>query len=152
MKRLFQIFVVASALLATPLTLWASPGLGGGGFALPPQAKERLNLTPEQSAQWDYAAQQSRAAGEAMKASRRELKEATKAELAKPEPDLAALAALGDSTQARNQQARHAARDEWLKLYASMSGAQKATVREFLIKRIERLEQFRQHMREHFSG
>lgn len=152
MNRLLQIFVVTSALLLTPLALWASPLPGGGGFSLPPQAKERLNLTPEQSAQWDFAVQQTRAAAEAMKGSRRQLKEATKAELAKPEPDLAALAALGDDIQARNQQARHAARAEWLKLYGSMSGVQKSTVRDFMVKRMERMEQFRQHMRERFSG
>jgi len=145
-------FVLALALAPLPALANPGPGPGGAGFALPQQAKERLNLTAEQSAQWDLALQKSRAAHEAMKTSRLEMKQATQAELAKPEPDLAALAALADSAQARNQGARHAARDEWLRLYASFSGSQKATVREFLQKRLARAEQFRQHMRERFSG
>lgn len=152
MNRILHIVAVTLFLLATPLTLWANPGPGGGIFALPPQAKARLNLTPEQEAQWELAVQQSRAARETMKASRQQIKEATQAELTKPEPDLAALAALGDDIQARNQQVRHAARDHWLRLYASMSGAQKATVREILQKRIERAQQFRQHLRERLSS
>ncbi|MBI3148873.1 MAG: periplasmic heavy metal sensor [Betaproteobacteria bacterium] len=151
MNRLIQVFLVVTGLLSAPLAVWAGPGMGGG-FALPPQAKERLQLTPEQNAQWDYAVQQTRAAREAMKQARQEMKQATQAELAKPEPDLAALAALGDSVQARNQQSRHAARTEWLKLYASFSGAQKTTVRDMMVKRIQRREEFREHMRERFSG
>ncbi len=153
MKRFVQTVLLITGLSLTPALVAAGAGPGSGGtFALPPQAKERLNLTPEQSAQWDFAVQQSRAAREAAKQSRLEMKDATKNELAKPEPDLAALAAQGDSIQARNQAARHAARGEWLKLYAGFSGAQKATVREIMLQRMARMEEFRQRMRERHPG
>ena len=55
--------------------------------------------------------------------------DALTAELAKPEPDLAAVAAIADGVQASNQTLRQSVRDQWLQLYATFTPEQKAVVR-----------------------
>jgi hypothetical protein len=149
MNHFFKMLLVVLGLAAAPLLAQANAGPLGMGF--PAQAKEKLNLNPAQQAQWDVAQQQTRAARDTMKQAHQQLKQATEAELAKPEPDLAALAAVADNAQANNQQARHAARAEWLKLYASLDSTQKATVRDYMLKGIERMQAFRARVREHFA-
>ena len=74
-----------------------------------------------------------------------------KAELAKAEPDLAAVAALADQAQANGQSLRQQVRDEWLKLYATFTPTQKQVVRDELTKRMERFEDFRAKMKERFD-
>jgi len=75
-----------------------------------------------------------------------------RAELAKPEPDLAALAAMADDMHAQGDALRRDVRDPWLKLYATFNAQQKAIVREMLQQKMERAEHLRKRMREHFSG
>ena len=53
-------------------------------------------------------------------------------ELAKAEPDLAAVAAVGDDVQAKNLALRHQVRDAWLAVYSTFSPDQKAIVRDAL--------------------
>lgn len=64
---------------------------------------------------------------------------ALKAELAKTEPDFAAVAALSDQAQANAQAGRKQIRDQWLALYATFTPAQKAVVRDALAARLARM-------------
>ena len=74
-----------------------------------------------------------------------------KAELAKAEPDLAAVAVLADTAQAAGQSLRNQVRAEWLKLYATFSPSQKLVVRDQLAKRMERFERFHERMAARFG-
>ena len=68
------------------------------------------------------------------------------AELAKAEPDFAAVAAAADAAQANGQALRKQVRDEWLKLYATFTPAQKVIVRDAVKARVARMEDFRDKM------
>lgn len=118
---------------------------GGGDFAMAIAAlKGQLNLNTSQQQQWDNAVAASKAARASSRANLQSLHDAAKAELAKPEPDLASLSALSDATQSKNVAARHQARDAWLALYASFTPDQKAVVRDALNRRMARMEQMRE--------
>ena len=88
---------------------------GPGGEPFGPQViesiKARLNLDTAQLQQFDQALAESKAAREAARADRLKVREALRAELAKPEPDLAAVARVADAEQARNQAVRNQVRD-----------------------------------------
>ncbi len=72
--------------------------------------------------------------------------------LAGLESDLAAVAAVADDAQSKGQALRGQVRDEWLKVYATFTPAQKLVVRDALAKRMERFETFRSKMKERFGG
>jgi periplasmic protein CpxP/Spy len=108
--------------------------------------KDKLALNTSQQQQWDAAVAQTQAARQAARAAMDQLTAATQAELAKAEPDLAALAAQADALHDQNAGARKAARDAWLALYATFSAQQKAVVRDAISARLTRMEQFRAHM------
>jgi hypothetical protein len=80
------------------------------------------------------------------------VRDAMKAELAKPEPDLAAVAAIGDGVRAKVEAERLKVRGAWLNLYGTFTTAQKQVVRDFLVERMARHEAFREKMRERFGG
>ena len=124
-------------------------GMGGDGFA--PQAFEalrgKLNLNTSQQALFDQAAAAGKTAREAAWTNGQKVRDAMRAELAKAEPDLAAVAAVADGIQAQNQATRRTVRDQWLKLYATFSAEQKAVVRDFLASRVDRFESRRHGMR-----
>ncbi len=110
--------------------------------------KGQLNLDTSQQLMWDNAAAEGKAAREAGRANMQNLRAAMAAELQKPEPDLAAMATLADSTQAGNQASRKQVRESWLKLYATFSPAQKAMVRDALKAKMARGDEFRKRMQE----
>lgn len=115
------------------------------------QVKDRLALNSSQQVMWDNAIASTKTARQAGRAEHERVHVAMKAELAKAEPDLAAVAALADQAQATGQSLRHQVRDEWLKLYATFTPSQKQVVREELTKRIERFERFGAKMKERFG-
>ena len=115
------------------------------------EVKDRLALDTSQQVLWSNAMGSSKAARDTGRAERERVHAAVRAEITKPEPDLAAVAALMDQAQANGQAARHQVRDQWLKLYATFSPAQKLVVRDELVKRLDRLEQFRAKMKERFG-
>jgi len=121
--------------------------LFGKAFA---EAKASLNLNTSQQLGWDNAVAQAKAAREAARANHQKVKDAMMAELNKPEPDLAAVAAAADSVQQQNQAARKQVRDAWLALYATFTPQQKAVVRDILQKKVARAEAFHQRMIERF--
>jgi Spy/CpxP family protein refolding chaperone len=159
----------AAAILALTLgvaasaTAFGGPGGPGGpghpgarGDAFAPQFLEsirpKLNLNTAQQQLFDQAAAQGKSARETGRANIQRIQDAMRAELAKSDPDLAALAAIADEEQARNQALRKGVRDQWLKLYATFSAEQKAVVRDVLTQRMNRADGFRQKMRERWGA
>jgi Spy/CpxP family protein refolding chaperone len=114
--------------------------------------KGQLNLNTSQQLMWDNAVAQTTAARDAGRANMQQVHAALTAELAKAEPDLAAVAAASDSAQASNQTLRHGVRDQWLKIYATFTPDQKAVVRDALSKRLARMESWHAKMRERMQG
>lgn len=115
------------------------------------QVKEKLALNAEQQKMFDAAVAQGRAAREAARTEMLRVREAMKAELAKPEPDLAAVAAIGDDVRAKVQAERLKVRSAWLNLYGTFTAAQKQVVRDVLAARMARHEAWREKMRERFG-
>lgn len=127
---------------------------GRGGFEIEhvlAQVKAQLNLNTQQQSMWDAAVAHGKAARQNARATMESVHGALKAELAKPEPDFAVVAATADAAQANAQAARKQVRDEWLSLYATFSPAQKAVVRDVVKARVDRMEAFREKMKERFQ-
>jgi len=114
--------------------------------------KGQLNLNTSQQLQWDNAVAQTTAAHAAGRASMQKVHDALTAELAKPEPDLAAVAAVADSTQTSNQTLRQGVRNQWLQIYATFTPDQKAVVRDALAKRLARMDSMHEKMRERMQS
>jgi Spy/CpxP family protein refolding chaperone len=155
--------LAASLLVLGPGTVGAQPGAGahahgrghGHGIAIEhvlAQLKGQLALDTSQQVMWDNAAAGAKAARESARGSTDQVRTALTAELAKPEPDFAAVAAVSDSVRANQQALRKQVRDEWLKLYATFSPAQKAVVRDAVQQRLARVEAFRAKMRERMQS
>ena len=124
-----------------------------GDFAMIIAAlKRQLNLHTSQQTMWDSAVAQSKAARDTARANFGKVKTALDAELAKAEPDLAAIAAVSDDVQASNTALRKQVRASWLALYATFTPDQKAVVRDALKQRVARMESFRQKMKERQGG
>lgn len=150
MKRNFRNFL-AAALLATAMPLLSAPALAQGMPMMPfghgaERLAEKLNLTPAQRVQWDAMMQKSKTQFEAMRKAHHEMHEAMKAELAKPEPDLAALAAKADAARAQGMAAHRELRDGFLKLYATMSPEQKGVVKHAIIHHMHKMRHMRERM------
>jgi len=114
------------------------------------RAKAQLNLNTSQQGMFDAAVAQSKTARTSLVALHKTVKDAMTAELAKPEPDLAAVAAVADKAQSDGLTLRHQVRASWLALYATFSPEQKAVVKTMLQNRLAHAESFAQRMRQHF--
>lgn len=110
---------------------------------------EKLKLTPDQRVQFDAMIEKSKAQRESMKKTHEDMHAAMKAEFAKPEPDLAALAAKGDEVHGQMAAAHREIRDGWLKLYATMSPEQKGMVKVMLMHHMKMMHHMRERMRHH---
>ena len=154
MKRRLFALAVAAGCAGLALTAWAqAPGHGmRDPLAMLQRMQSKLNLNTSQQQQWDAAVAQSKAARDAMRANFQQLKDATKAELAKAEPDLGALASLSDQVQQQNIAQRKQARAAWLALYGTFTADQKAAVRDAINARMARMDAFRQRMHDRLSG
>jgi Spy/CpxP family protein refolding chaperone len=115
-------------------------------------AKAQLNLNTSQQQMFDAAVANTKAAHQTGLSLHQSAKNALTAELAKAEPDLAAVAAASDNAQAQGQALRKSIRAQWLALYATFSPDQKAVVRDLMQKRMAKGESFRQRMLERFKG
>jgi hypothetical protein len=126
----------------------------GGGVEigqLIAHAKDKLNLNTGQQGMFDTAVAHSKAAREAGRTLHDNVKATLMAELAKAEPDLAAVAVTADAATDQTRAQRIAIRNEWLALYATFSADQKAVVKDSLQRHVARMESFREKMREHFQ-
>ena len=133
----------------------AMMGAGGGdgflGHAIA-RAQAKLALNTSQKLMFDNALAQAKAARESGRALHQKVKDSLAAELAKPEPDLAAVAAVADGVQQQGLAVRHQVRDAWLQLYATFSPEQKSVVREMLQNHLAHMESFRQKLKDRLSG
>ncbi|HEY1437178.1 MAG TPA: periplasmic heavy metal sensor [Casimicrobiaceae bacterium] len=154
MKRKLYALIFAAGFTGIALTAWAqAPGHGmHDPLAVLQRIQAKLNLNTSQQQQWDAAVAQSKAAHEAIRANFQQLKAATQAELAKTDPDLAALAALSDQLQQQNIAQRQQARAAWLALYGTFSADQKTTVKDAINARMARMDAFRQRMLDRLPG
>ena len=123
---------VFAALLAALLSAIAVPALAQGATPLGmlQKIKPQLELNTSQEQQWDAAVAQAKAAHASARANFAQVHAAMQTELAKPEPDFAAVATLSDSVREQNETLRKQTRDAWLALYANFTPAQKAVARD----------------------
>ena len=151
-------FAFGGSALAQPAHGHGGPhgmGADGGDVMLGhliTNAQAQLKLNTSQNGMFDAAVAQTKAAHESGRALHQKVKDALSAELAKPEPDLAAVAAVADGVQQQGTALRHQVRDAWLQLYATFSPEQKAVVRDLMQQHMARMESFRQKIKDRMSG
>ena len=125
-------------------------GGGGGGDVVMSivKLKDQLNLDTSQQQMWDNAVAAGKAARTTAQANTQKVHDTLTAELAKPEPDLAAVAAAADSAHNANAALHTQVRSAWLNLYATFTPDQKAVVKNALSERVAKMEQFKQKMQQ----
>jgi Spy/CpxP family protein refolding chaperone len=138
----------AVALIGLGGIAYAQPGhfghRGGGDFVTAIAAlKGQLNLNTSQQTMWDSAVAAGKSARETARTNMQNVRSVLNTEIAKAEPDLAAVAAAADSAQAQNSTLRHQARNAWLNLYGTFSPGQKAVVKAAIEQRLARMDQWR---------
>ena len=128
-------------------------GPAGGGLVEHVIAglKDRLALDSSQQLMFDQARTQTLAARDQALAQRKDVRARIDAELAKNAPDLAAVAALVEGIDDQGRDARRAARDQWLKLYANLRPDQKLVVRDAIRERMAHADEARDQMRQRFQ-
>lgn len=151
-------FFVAVAAAAQPGP-GAGPGPGFGPHARGAHVEQviahlrsQLNLNTQQQQAFDNAVAAGKAAREQARAEGQKVRDAMRAQLASSAPNLRDMAALGDKTRAALAAQHASVREHWLALYDTFSAEQKQVVRDAMLKRIERMENFREKMRERFPG
>jgi len=142
---------VASAQTTPPAQPVHGPGMRGGGGEemighLIARAKAQLNLNTMQQGMFDAAVAASKAAHQSARTAHDSVHSTLQAELAKSEPDLAAVAKAADAARQTAQAQRLAVRDQWLALYATFTSDQKAVVKTMLQNHMAQAESFRQRM------
>lgn len=166
-SRLRKPQLIAASLLASltiasaGVAVAAGPGRGpaGGPPGGPPgpgamidhvlaTMKDRLALDSSQQVAFDRISEQMKVAHEQAAASRAEVRARLDAELAKAEPDLAAVSAIADSAEDQGRAARRQIRDQWIGFYANLRPDQKTIVRDAIRDRVASMGEMRQHMRE----
>jgi Spy/CpxP family protein refolding chaperone len=115
-------------------------------------AKPQLNLNTSQQSMFDTAVADSKVAFQSGQALRQKIHDTLQAELAKTEPDLAAVATAADAAMDQGRTQRKTIRAEWLALYATFTPDQKAVVKDLLQKHMAQADSFREKMREHFKS
>ena len=127
-------------------------GMGVGGEDMIGQliarTRAQLNLNTSQAAMFDAAVAQSKSAHETGRSLHQKVRDALAAELAKPEPDFAAVGAVADSVREQGATLHKQVRSAWLALYATFSPEQKAVVKDFMQKRMARMDAWRQRMQQ----
>jgi Spy/CpxP family protein refolding chaperone len=127
-----------AATLCVALPALAQPFGGGTPLMMLGKVKSQLNLNTSQQQQWDAVLAQSKTARETARANFAQVRSALQAELAKPEPDFAAVAAVSDSVHQQNAALHKQVRDAWLALYANFTPEQKATARDAIQTGLQR--------------
>ncbi|HET7134486.1 MAG TPA: periplasmic heavy metal sensor [Casimicrobiaceae bacterium] len=136
---------VGGAAVAQPMHHHAR---GGGDVVMGIVAlKNQLNLNTSQQAMWDNAVAAGKNARAAARGNMQKVHDTLATELAKSEPDLAAVSAAADSARTANAQLHAQVRDAWLNLYATFTPEQKGVVKNALSQRLARMDKFREKMR-----
>jgi Spy/CpxP family protein refolding chaperone len=149
--------ITAAAIMAVTGVAAAQPyhgrGHGGGDFMMAiAGVKAQLNLNTSQQAMWDSAVAAGKSARDNARANRQKVHDALTAELAKAEPDLAAVAAAADVARDAGAAAHRQVRDAWLNLYGTFTPEQKGVVKNAMQQKLARMEQFRERIRQHHGG
>jgi hypothetical protein len=126
------------------LALLLSFGVLASPFPRLDQFSRSLDMTPAQQAQFDVAVVATQRVVAATVLAGIQMKAHVQMELAKPRPDLEALARLKDANEEKIRPLHLAARAEWLNLYAMLSDEQVATVKEHLKETLDHLEALQQ--------
>lgn len=142
----------AHVALAQPAGMPHPPGRGLEIEHMLEAVKSQLALNTSQQVMWDNAVAASKAARQGLRGGMDQVHAALAAELAKAEPDFAAVAVLGDQVQANAQATRKQVRDQWLSLYATFTPAQKGIVRDAVKARVDRMDAFRAKMKERMQS
>ena len=147
--------VAASALIGASGAAYAQPmhhghgGPGGGDVVMSIiRLKDQLNLNTSQQTMWDNAIAAGKSARTTARANMQKVHDTLVAELAKPEPDLAAVSAAADSARNANAALHAQVRDAWLSLYGTFTPDQKTVVKNALSQRLAKMEQFREKMQQ----
>ena len=139
-----------AGLAATPAA--ARPGHGGDHYIRAITAfQSQLNLNTQQQGMWDAAVAASKAAREAARQNRQSVKQVAVEEMAKTTPDLSRIAATADQVRDASTAAHRQVRAQWLQLYATFTPEQVAVVKAGISRRMDRMERFREHMRDRFG-
>lgn len=116
-------------------------GHAGYGYSsmgiISPDIHSKLQLNPAQQKTWQAIEARTKDLRAQTRTERSKFKEAFRAELNKPELDLARLSALKESMHTSNQQARKEIEAQQLNFYTSLSAEQKAVVKAALLERME---------------
>src|SRR6185312_1612312 len=98
-------------------------GHGGGGDVVMSimRLKSQLNLNTSQQAMWDNAVAAGKAARTNARTNMQKVHDTLVAELAKPEPDLAAVSSAADAALGANATLHSQVRAAWLNLYATFT-------------------------------
>jgi pantothenate kinase type III len=131
--------VLLVAALSSLATSALAHGAAGTPLAMLGKVKAQLNLNTSQQQQWDAVVAQSKAARATARANFAPVQAALQAELAKPEPDFAAVASLTDSVRQQNEALHKQIRDAWLALYANFTPEQKALARDTIKAGLDRM-------------
>jgi Spy/CpxP family protein refolding chaperone len=118
----------------------AQPMHGGTPLAMLGKIKSQLNLNTSQAQQFDAVVAQAKAARETARANFAQVHTAMQTEIAKAEPDFAAVAAVADGVHQQNAALRKQVRDAWLALYANLNPEQKALARDTIKAGLDRFE------------
>jgi len=150
--------VAAAALIGISGVAAAQPhhghgGPGGGDFLMGIAAlKGQLNLNTSQQTMWDNAVAAGKAARDSARASHQKVHDTLTAELAKAEPDLAAVAAATDAARDSAATQHRQVRDAWLNLYGTFTPDQKTVVKNALQQKLTRMDQFREKMQQRHAS
>lgn len=143
--------VAAALLIGAAGTVVARPihhGHGGDAVMSIMGLKDQLNLNTSQQTMWDNAVAATKSAHATARTNMQKVHDTLTAELAKPEPDLAAVAAAADNARNANAALHAQVRDAWLNLYATFTPDQKTVVKNALSQRLAKMEQFKQKMQQ----
>ena len=143
MKQGFFVALLAIALGGIGTYAVGQPLLDGNPLAMLGNVKSDLKLNTSQQLQWDAVVAQTKAAHDTGRTNFEQLKTALQAELAKPEPDFAAVAAIADGVRDQHAALHKQTRNAWLALYATFTPEQKAVARDAIKAGIERMQERR---------
>ena len=150
--------VTAATIIGLTGAAFAKPfhhahGAGGDVVMSIVRLKSQLAHNTSQQTMWDNAVAAGKAARATARANMQKVHDTLASELAKPEPDLAAVAAASDSARNANAALHAQVRDAWLNVYSTFTPEQKGVVKDALSQRMAKMQQWREKMQQrHSSG
>jgi Spy/CpxP family protein refolding chaperone len=149
--------IAAATLIGLTGAAFAKPfhhdhGAGGDVVMSIIRLKSQLNLNTSQQTMWDNAVAAGKAARATSRTNMQKVHDTLATELAKPEPDLAAVSTASDSARNANAALHAQVRDAWLNLYSTFTPEQKSVVKNALSQRVAKMDRFREKMLQRHSN